>query len=130
MNANQLLSRCRCKNFVGVFPLDRLPSILPANAKFIVNTHSSNLPGEHWIAVDITKRAAFDPLGIHYPHLLYTYLVKRGILYFNRFALQSPLSQACGAFCIYFLHHGLHNLYANDFKHNEHTVVNSVIQCF
>jgi len=62
-------------NFIGVFPLDKLPIHLPhgGQTRFIVNTDSHNLSGQHWIAVSYEKGGimrAFDPLGVHYPSRL------------------------------------------------------------
>ena len=56
--------------FYGVYPLNRMPILKPGG--FIINTQSSNLPGEHWIAVfvkpDVVK--VFDPMGFYYPAAL------------------------------------------------------------
>ena len=52
-------------HFLGVYPLDKLPSAIRAPSNFIVNTHTHNLPGEHWLAVSYQKGGivyAFDPL--------------------------------------------------------------------
>ena len=57
-------------NFIGVFPLDKLPSKIYYGDKLIVNTDTSNLPGEHWLAASYRKPGiidAFDPLGLYYP---------------------------------------------------------------
>ena len=55
------------KDFLGCFPLDKLP---PFPTKFpksmIVNTHKSNQPGEHWVALILTKKDCFyfDSFGL------------------------------------------------------------------
>jgi len=52
--------------FVGVFPLNSVPH-LPSSKDycFIGNTHTDNLPGQHWIAVRIVHDQAwiFDPMA-------------------------------------------------------------------
>ena len=70
-------------NFAGVFPLDRLPKSLRAPANFIVNTHTHNLPGEHWIAVSYQKgelcmRLTLLEFTIHicYVDILIDYLIE------------------------------------------------------
>jgi len=53
--------------FMGVFPLNCVPHLPPGktNNCFIVNTHTDNLPGQHWIAVRLVYDQAwiFDPLA-------------------------------------------------------------------
>ena len=61
------------KIFRGVFPLDKLPDYLQPGA-YVINTHSSNLPGEHWIAISVRHDIirVFHPLGMYYPIKLVT----------------------------------------------------------
>ena len=49
------ISKKYIPNFVGVFPLNKLPQALRAPANLIVNTDTHNLPGEHWLAVSYQK---------------------------------------------------------------------------
>ena len=44
-------------HFLGVLACDQLPErpIQKLPLSVIINTHSSDLPGEHWLAVHITK---------------------------------------------------------------------------
>ena len=97
-------------NFIGVFPLNRLPpslSSLPKPLCFIVNTDTNNLPGKHWLAVSYSKGGivrAFDPLGVFYPDLLSNYLAKRGRhVIFNRITYQDPSERTCGQHCLRWL---------------------------
>lgn len=60
-------------NFLGVFSLDEIP--VPTSQKdycFIINNQTSNLPGKHWIGVNIVNNSAhiYDPLGSPPPSLL------------------------------------------------------------
>ena len=95
-------------NFIGVFPLDKLPIHLVKNSKFIVNTDTHNLPGKHWIAVSYEKGGiiyAFDPFGIFYPTCLITYLSHkpRARIVLNRKMYQHPMEKSCGWYCLRFL---------------------------
>ena len=105
----------RIKNFIGVFPLNKLPKHLPtATSKpfcFIVNTDTHNLPGQHWIAVSYEKGGivrAFDPLGALYPPLLSQYLARHvgicgGRVIFNSVMYQNPTKKTCGQHCLRWL---------------------------
>lgn len=97
-------------NFIGVFPLDKLPplSSIRSPSSFILNTQTANLPGQHWIAVAVLNRRiyVFDPLGAHsYPHYLVHYLhkdLKRRVIYNTR-VIQNPMTNTCGQHCIQWL---------------------------
>jgi hypothetical protein len=96
------------KNFLGVFPLDKLPAKISYGDKFIVNTDTSNLPGEHWLAVSYRKPGivyAFDPLGVYYPTKLINFLCHHAVcVRVNHIMYQHPLSNTCGQHCLLFLH--------------------------
>jgi hypothetical protein len=93
-------------NFVGVFPLDKLPEALRAPANLIVNTHTHNLPGEHWLAVSYKNNGivtAFDPFGFYYPKMLKLYLnsLKRTApVRYSRVHYQEIHEKTCGHYCI------------------------------
>ena len=106
----QAAKRLKIDNFIGVFPLNRLPPSLTIYRKplcFIVNTDSANLPGQHWLAVSYSRCGivrAFDPLGVFYPDLLANYLAKRGRhVIFNRTTYQDPSRRTCGQHCLRWL---------------------------
>lgn len=113
MYSNELIKAAKAlkiENFVGVFPLNRLPASLahyPKPFSFIVNTDTANLPGQHWIAVSYSKCGivrAFDPLGVFYPTLLSNYLAKRAKrVIFNRITYQDPTRRTCGQHCLRWL---------------------------
>ena len=96
-------------NFVGVFPLDKLSPKLIAPANFILNTHTHNLTGEHWLAVSYMKGGivfAFDPFGIYYPRLLQIYLNKlqrTRQVHYNDEPLQEIYEKTCGLYCLAWL---------------------------
>lgn len=97
-------------NFVGVHPLNKLPKALRAPSNFIVNTHTHNLPGEHWLAVSYKKGGfvfAFDPFGVYYPYLLRNYLhrLKEASLkvHYSTDQFQEYYEMTCGLYCIAWL---------------------------
>jgi len=98
-------------NFIGVFPLDKLPKSLRAPSNFIVNTHTNNLPGEHWLAISYRGRSngcyVFDSFGRYYPNMLRTYLHKHcsssGDVHYNSIQFQDYWERTCGHFCIAWL---------------------------
>ena len=97
-------------NFVGVFPLNRMPQALRAPANLIVNTDTHNLSGEHWLALSYQNGGivhVFDPFGFYYPRILKIYANKLGrrtkpVIY-NRTRYQGVLEQTCGLYCIAWL---------------------------
>lgn len=93
--------------FLGVFPRDELPNVGGGGTcAFVINTDSSNLPGQHWIAVYLRKGRAFvfDSFGESPPLKLQNWLNNRGLEWTcNLRRVQSPESTLCGAYCIYFL---------------------------
>ena len=88
----------------GVYPLDKIPHV--RDGSIIVNTHSSHLGGEHWIAVRIRPNGikVFDPLGYFYPPMLVNALARmmKPISY-NRIQYQNPETRLCGHYCIMWL---------------------------
>ena len=91
--------------FRGVYSLDRLPDFLQPGA-YVVNSHTSNLPGEHWIAIDVRPNIirVFDPLGMYYPPALVTKLERMITpVEYNDIMYQNPLTMLCGNYCIEWL---------------------------
>ena len=91
--------------FIGVFPLDKIPSVLPKKgANFIVNTHTHNLPGEHWLAVSYKNGGivyAFDPFGFFYPKLFKQSLHRYGKkISYNNIQFQEVNEKTCGDYCL------------------------------
>ena len=105
---------------MGVFPLDRLPSYLKPGSRFIVNTDTHNLPGQHWIGVIFERNGiikAFDPLGFFYPPALQIYL-KRHLprtIWYNRVMHQSPHETTCGKHVLIWLNRYKHILLFNKY---------------
>ena len=101
--------------FMGVFPINNLPKRqfqLPAF--FIINTNTSNLPGQHWKAIYVSKKRegeVFDslamPIELILTHWMNTFTRKWIV---STLTLQNPLSPSCGAYVLYFV--------LNRLKHN------------
>ena len=93
--------------FLGVFPLDRIPynCILQYGSCYITNTQTSNLPGQHWIAIYANKMIhVFDPLGAHYPPYLVRRLQSSGRpICYHWEPIQDPNSTTCGQHCLIWL---------------------------
>ena len=103
--------------FYGVWASDHLPLLkrtYRGPAYFIVNTHPSHMPGEHWLALTLEENnqaTFFDSYGFppdfdFYPSSIVSFLKDRSskILYHNR-QLQNTLSLVCGHHCVYYLCH-------------------------
>ena len=94
--------------FLGIFALDTLPkSIQQLPVLFVVNTQTSNLPGQHWVAVYISseKRGeVFDsltsPISLTLMRWMNTFTFKWKR---SKRMIQNPLSAYCGAFVAYFV---------------------------
>ena len=99
--------------YLGTFPLDKVPLHFIKDAQlqhFIINTQTSNLPGQHWIAVTIYQRNKayiFDSFGIPPPTLLINQLKERGIekIYYSKRQIQEFDTTICGQLA---LNHLLH----------------------
>lgn len=99
--------------FQGVYSINKLPTSIPHRPFLaIVNTHTHNLPGEHWLAIYIDENKngeLFDSLSLpvsnNLIHWLNGFTVKWKT---NKRSFQHPLSAACGAFVLYFILNRLH----------------------
>jgi hypothetical protein len=98
--------------FKGVYTADEIPLLSTEESFFIANTHTSSLPGEHWVAFYFPKRGSpeyFDTGG-HPPEYYQTsfqdILILGGPKYmYNGMKIQADRSRTCGAFCIYYAYH-------------------------
>ena len=93
-------------DFRGVYALDKLPDRL-YNGGYVINTQTSNLPGEHWIAIYIRpdRINVYNPLGIYYHSILVRKLkrMQQPVFYNNKMD-QNPFSFLCGQHCISWLY--------------------------
>ena len=94
--------------FLGCFPKNKLPQIPTTFPKtMIVNTHDSNQPGEHWLALVLTKRKCFffDSFGMGViEREIKEYLkCKYDNVTYSDKCIQHIASNNCGEFCILFV---------------------------
>ena len=92
-------------SFIGVFPLDKIPQYFNCGG-YVVNTQTSNLPGEHWIAFNVKPHSidVFDPFGIYYPSALVSRVLRSGkTVNFSRKKCQYILTNNCGHLCLLWL---------------------------
>lgn len=96
--------------FIGVFARDQIPQHVGLPALLVVNTDKADEPGEHWIAIHLSrsrKAAFFNSFGL--PPLSrevaeFLTLNSDALQYCNA-VLQDANSVACGLFCIAFGRH-------------------------
>ena len=94
--------------FKGIFAMDTLPQrVLHLPLLLIVNTQTSNLPGEHWKAIYISTDKTgevFDslatPIGIYLQKWMNTFTRKWTV---SKLTIQNPLAATCGAFTLYYV---------------------------
>lgn len=99
--------------YLGTFALDKVPLHFIKDAKlqhFVINTQTSNLPGQHWIAVtvyDNEKAYIFDSFGVPPPSLLVNQLKRRGIqkIYYSQQQVQNFGTLLCGQLALQHLLH-------------------------
>lgn len=115
MNSSQIKYNLRgYENFVGVFPCDLLPQLMPGQA-MIVNTDPHNEPGEHWVAFYMTNTEHleyFDSFGL--PPLVpslrsYINSSKHYKFTYSTIQLQHETGVTCGNYCIAFVKYRLSN---------------------
>ena len=94
--------------FKGVLPRDQLPRYITYPSAYVINTHPSYKPGEHWLAVfyDANKMAYFfDSFGLppsYYGLEKYLKSTAKQVFY-NHQQLQGITAITCGYYCIYFI---------------------------
>ena len=94
--------------FLGVFSIDHLPEKLPRlPVLLIVNTNPSNLPGQHWKAVFISRNGngeVFDSLAAPISLKLEQWMTRNTRRWISsKLTLQSPLSASCGGYVLYYV---------------------------
>lgn len=128
-------------HFLGVLPSDQLPkkSLRNLPAFCIINTHPSNMPGEHWIATYLSQDGPacfFDSFGNppdsdRFPTTIETFLTTNAVdvIYSDR-RVQDFSSDTCGQHCVFFLYHlvkgrdyrDVMRLYSHDYIKNDKMV--------
>ena len=108
MDTNQINKSLKnYKKFKGTFPKDQLPKIKEKTFAIIINTDSSDKPGEHWVAIysddEITEY--FDSFGLPPLHQeIIKYLDSTSNQWhYNSLTIQSVTSTTCGLFCVLYI---------------------------
>ena len=99
--------------FGGVFPSDKLPREVENYPKaYVANVDKASSPGSHWVAIYFASNDTaefFDSLGQPpgtYTMSFVTFLDRNCLQWTNNYkTLQSPFSNVCGQYCIYYLVH-------------------------
>lgn len=94
-------------HFLGVFPIDKLPSKINKKQFFVANLDPSYKEGSHWICfirLNGIECEIFDSLGVKIESILpyITFNQKLTFLY-NSTPVQSLTSTLCGKFVVTFL---------------------------
>ena len=148
-NENQLanyLSKRLPHTFRGVYSCNELsvsPKALgwpnqPPHA-LIINTDTSNLPGQHWIAIYVTadnRGEVMDSYGLLPPTTVQRWLNRHTRQWIaNNRLIQPPNSDSCGQFCADYLvqrakadsmHVVLSSDFTSDLNNNERLVLSRV----
>lgn len=95
------------KHFLGVFPIDKLPTTIRKKQFFVANLDPSYKDGSHWICfirLNGIECEIFDSLGVQInnilPHISFT---QKLTFVFNSTPVQALTSKLCGKFVITFL---------------------------
>lgn len=130
--------------FGGMFSIDQLTFPLPnRNAFFICNTDVYKNKGKHWVVIYFNKNDKFieyfDSLGKKPSKEFINFMSQSGkpILY-NVKRIQSSISDACGFFCLYFIHlrcrhinfYSIVNNFSSNLKQNEKYAIDYVNNSF
>ena len=111
MNTLQLKNALDGVNgFIGVFSLDQFFFLKDIEGMSIVNTQSSNQPGEHWFVVDAQNNNViiFDSYGLLSPvaksvGIMDKIFSKYENLWMNTYTFQSLDSNVCGDYCLFYI---------------------------
>ena len=104
---DKLLSADKTLNFLGVFPLDRIPKKINTRKPvcLIFNSDESDRQGQHWIPLIFTNGICvyIDSLGIS-PFQPVTSIIRNhsDSCVFNKNLIQNPVGRLCGFYAIYF----------------------------
>ena len=104
---SKLLSKDRNLNFLGVYPLDKIPKHINTAKPvcLIFNSDKSSQKGEHWISMVFTGRDCvyLDPLGVA-PFDPVVGIIRRHSdrCIFNKDLIQNPVGSMCGYYAMYF----------------------------
>lgn len=97
------------RTYLGCFPINCIPDVSSKNAAaFVLNSDPSDMPGEHWVCINICDSMAvfFDSFALPpsiYSDTLHELVYDKPNVWVNQTRLQSGESNLCGQYCIYAL---------------------------
>jgi hypothetical protein len=109
MKTYEILNKLKnIKNFIGVFPRDRLPKKVNWPMSLVVNTDKADEPGTHWIAIIIDKNGFgeyFDSYGLPPMHHEIVKFLKNNTnnYFYNKKLIQCLTCITCGHYCIAYI---------------------------
>lgn len=124
-------------HFIGVFPIDQLPTNLKKKQFFVANTDPSYKNGSHWIAfvrLDTYECEIFDSLALNIEKIVPFFNFKQKLKFtYNSTPVQSITSKLCGKFVVTFLIERmlnqtmefddlLENIFSSDLSKNDNIV--------
>lgn len=93
--------------FIGTFPCDQIPAVLPRKFLMCVNLDESTKEGSHWVAIGRMRSELwyFDSMGRAPPRRgpLRNFVKRFSRVLYNRIKHQSDSSSVCGGFTIFAL---------------------------
>ena len=100
-------------HFRGAYAYDLLPAKPTSDFSAVINTDDSTKPGDHWLVLSRKegKLLFIDSYGRHYKDESFDPNFKKWIINYigdervvcNKRWLQRLTSNACGAYCVYFI---------------------------
>jgi hypothetical protein len=118
--------------YCGTLPFNYLPQKIEKPCFFILNTHDSRLPGEHWIVLHFSANNScyyFDSFGEPLQNKFIINIVNKNCkkFYYNKKKLQDLYSSKCGEYCVMFVafigrgydYEDFLNLFSNNHFYND-----------
>ena len=110
------------EQFLGVFALDEIPKEMKTYTSAIINCCPSHLKGIHWCAIyqnSNTEIEFFDSFGFPPSHYNFIKNLPSNVRkVYNNKQLQSPLSNVCGYYCLFYSWKKNHGYRLEDITHH------------
>jgi hypothetical protein len=108
LQIEQIFKNKYSNTFKGAIAFDELPTKISRPSAYIINTHSRDKSGEHWLGIYFNTNNSvdfFDSFGMGPQfYRLENYLFKyNSTINYNKYALQSLNSNYCGLYCVLFI---------------------------
>ena len=93
--------------YIGCLPCNYSPNVTKFPVCFVFNLDDSSQKGSHWVGVyakNFSNVYYFDSFGEAPTQCIKQSLLKFGIIYYNKFCFQSPFSDVCAYYAIFFIY--------------------------